>query len=214
MRLVLFDIDGTLIPKPGSEPRFAGWLFRHGRLGLRQQLAYLGFLLRYLPRYRGHVLQKNKAYLSGLRRADVVDWAASFVREELVPVLHPPTLTRLRKHCEAGDHVVLLSGTPDFIAVALARELGTAGGYGALCATRVGRFTARPPLCHPYGRTKVSAAREIAGDAGLPLAQAIAYGDSINDAWLFRAVGESVVVMPDRRLRLLAGAEGWHTLAG
>lgn len=213
-RLVLFDVDGTLIPRPGCEPRFARYLLRRGRLGPRQILGFLYFWVRYLPAYGRHIPQKNKAWLAGLRVTQVRDWAVAFVRDVLLPVGYQPALERLREHVDAGDHVVLLSGTPDFIVNALADQLGVAGAYGSICATRNGRFRAVPPVRHPYGPTKVTAAREIAEAAGLPLAQAIAYGDSINDAHVFRVVGHSVAVMPDRRLRAAAGGEDWEILTG
>lgn len=212
MKLVLFDIDGTLVPEHGSEPRFANYLWRNGHLGLRQAGSYAGYTLRYLPRYGRHILQKNKAYLAGLRVDDVQAWAEAFVADSLRPALYPPAAHRLRAHVEAGDHVVLLSGTPDFIAAPLARALRAHGSYGAVCAQAGGVFLAAPPLRHPYGVTKVTAAREIAAATGLSLDDAIAYGDSINDAHLFRAVGDSVVVMPDRRLRAAARGEDWELL--
>lgn len=212
MRLILFDIDGTLVPGRGSEPRFAAYLWRRGRLGLRQLGGYGYCLLRYLPRYRGHILQKNKAYLAGLAAADVRGWAEDFVAADLRPTLYAPAVARLRRHVETGDHVVLLSGTPDFIAAPLARALGAQGSCGALCATADGVFLARPPVRHPYGPDKVTAARGIAAETGLSLDEAIAYGDSINDAPLFRAVGRSVVVMPDRRLRAAARGENWELM--
>lgn len=212
MRLILFDIDGTLVPGRGSEPRFAAWLWRRGRLGPRQWLGYAYYLLRYLPRFGRNILQKNKAYLTGLPVAGVGVWAADFVAADLQPALYPPAVARLRAHVEAGDHVVLLSGTPDFIAAPLARLLGAQGGYGARCAAAGGVFLAAPPVRHPYGRAKIEAARAIAAEAGLPLERAVAYGDSINDAPLFRVVGSSIVVMPDRRLRAAARREGWESL--
>lgn len=212
MRLILFDIDGTLVPGRGSEPRFAAYLWRHRRLGPRQIAGFAGYLLRYLPRHGRSILQKNKAYLAGLDTGAVRAWARDFVATDLLPVLHSPAVTRLRAHVEAGDRVWLLSGTPQFIAAPLARALGAHDAYGALCAERGGVFRAAPPLRHPYGPSKVTAAREIAAGTGLSLDEAIAYGDSINDAHLFRAVGRSVVVMPDRRLRAAARGEDWELL--
>ena len=212
MRLILFDIDGTLVPGRGSEPRFAAYLWRHRHLGPRQVTGFLGYMLRYLPRHGRGILQKNKAYLAGLGGEEVHAWARDFVAADLLPILHPPTGGRLQAHVEAGDRVWLLSGTPQFIAAPLADALGAHGAHGAICAERDGVFRAAPPLRHPYGPSKVTAAREIAAGAGLPLDEAIAYGDSINDAHLFRAVGRSVAVMPDRRLRAAARGEDWELL--
>lgn len=209
-RLVIFDIDGTLVPGASSEVRFARYLWRKGVLGPRQVLAFAWFTLRYWLCYPRTILQKNKAYLSGLQVAEVAAFAAAFVRAELLSALYAPTLARLREHQGAGDAVALLSGTPDFIAHALATTLHAQTSIGAVCAQAGGRYSARPPHSHPHGPGKVIAAREISERMGLSLAQAVAYGDSVHDAWLFRAVGQGVAVMPDEGLRAAAQGEGWE----
>jgi len=211
-RLVLFDIDGTLVPGSSSESRFARYLWQKGALGVRQLLAYAWFCLRYLPRYGRHVLQKNKAYLSGHSDTDIDAHARTFVDTVLLPSLYAPAVARLRAHQAAGDHVVLLSGTPQFLASALARALGAHDSLGALCATEGRRYTALPPRRHPYGPTKVDAGEALARAAGLPLSRAVAFGDSINDAFLFRVVGEAVMVQPDRHLSEVADGTNWTVL--
>lgn len=211
-RLVLFDIDGTLVPGASSESRFARYLWQQGALGVRQLLAYAWFCLRYLPRYGRHVLQKNKAYLAGHSEADIDAHARRFVDTVLMPALYAPAVVRLRAHQAAGDHVVLLSGTPQFLASALAQALEAHDSLGALCATQQGRFTSLPPRRHPYGPTKIDAAQTLARAAGLPLSQAIAFGDSINDAFLFRIVGQVVMVQPDKRLSAAADGTDWSVL--
>jgi len=212
MKLILFDIDGTLVPGASSEARFARYLWQQGELGVRQLLAFAWFCVRYLPRFGAHVLQKNKAYLSGHSTAHIHALAKAFVADELMPDLYPPALKRLRAHQAAGDHVALLSGTPQFIADALAQALGVDHSLAALCDTRGARYTARPPRRHPYGSTKIDAAHALAAEADLPLSQAIAFGDSISDAYLFRVVGEAVAVQPDRRLSEAANGAGWEVL--
>lgn len=209
-QLVIFDIDGTLVPGASSEVRFARYLWRKGQLGWRQILAFVAFTLRYWVRYPRKILQKNKAYLSGLRVASVASLAEQFVHDELLGELYAPTLARLREHQAAGDTVTLLSGTPDFIAGALARALHVDISVGAICAQKGDRYSARPPQTHPHGPSKLVAANTIAERAGLPLAEAIAYGDSVHDAWLFRVVGQGVAVMPDSGLRAAAKGEGWE----
>lgn len=212
MRLVIFDIDGTLVPGASSEARFARYLWQSGLLGPRQWRAFAWFALRYLPRFGRHVMQKNKAYLVGHDPRRIAALARRFVDEVLHEQLYGPALERLRAHQKAGDRVVLLSGTPQFLADALGRALGVADCVGALCATRGRCFTAAPPGRHPYGPTKVDAARLVADATGLPLSEAIAFGDSINDAYLFRVVARAVVVAPDRRLSIAAASHGWEVL--
>lgn len=212
MRLVIFDIDGTLVPGASSEMRFARYLWRTGALGPRQLLAFVWCVLRYLPRFGRHVMQKNKAYLSGHDHEHIVDLAQRFVADVLMDTLHAPAVERLKAHQAAGDAVVLLSGTPQFLADALGAALGVKHSLGAACATQNGRLTSAPPWRHPYGPTKIDAAVTLAARTGLPLAQAVAFGDSINDAPLFHVVGQAVVVAPDRKLSAAAAGAGWEVL--
>jgi len=211
-QLAIFDIDGTLVPGPSSEVRFARYLWRQRVFGPRQVLAYAGFCLRYGWCYRSHVMKKNKAYLTGLDVPRVQQLARAFVCNDLIHELYGPARKRLQAHKAAGDTVVLLSGTPQFLAAALARELGIADAYGALCCTRAGKFCAAPPLRHPYGASKVDGARALAAATGFCLTKAVAYGDSVHDAHLFRLVGEAVAVQPDRGLHAVATGEGWEVL--
>lgn len=212
-KLVIFDIDGTLVPGASSEVRFARYLWRQGQLGPRQMAAFAWFAVRYFMRYPKNVMQKNKAYLFGLEVHSVAALAREFVADELMQDLHPPTLLRLRAHQAASETVVLLSGTPEFIAQALGEALQAEASIGAVCDASHGRYSARPPHSHPYGKTKLEAARQLAAQFDLPLSQAVAYGDSIHDAWLFRGVGKGIAVMPDRNLRAAAAGEGWETFS-
>ncbi|MES1931698.1 haloacid dehalogenase [Salinisphaera shabanensis T35B1] len=212
MRLVLFDIDGTLVPGSSSEARFARYLWDRGALGLRQLLAFAWFCLRYFPRYGRHVMQKNKAYLSGRSKAYIAVLARDFVDERLMPALYAPAVERLRAHQAAGDRVALLSGTPQFIADALAVALGVEYSHASLCASKASRYTGAPPVRHPYGPTKIDAAQALAKETDLPLATAVAFGDSITDAYLFRVVEEAVAVQPDKRLSEEAQGAGWEVL--
>lgn len=212
MRLVLFDIDGTLVPGASSEARFARYLWDVGALGVLQLLAFAWFGLRYFPRYGRHVMQKNKAYLSGRSKAAVAALARDFVATRLTPALYAPALERLRAHQRAGDCIALLSGTPQFIADALADSLGVAHSCAALCATRGALYIGAPPTRHPYGPTKIDAARALSRETGLALEDAVAFGDSITDAHLFRLVGEAVAVQPDKHLSEAADGAGWEVL--
>lgn len=211
-RLAIFDIDGTLVPGPSSEVRFARYLWRRRVLGPRQVSAFAWFCLRYGLRYRQHLTKKNKAYLSGLGAGRVRALASDFVREALLSELYAPAVKRLRAHQAAGDRVALISGTPQFLADALAHALGAEVGYGALCCVRGGVYCAAPPQRHPYGATKVAAAQAVADAVDLPLPRAVAYGDSVHDAHLFRVVGDAVAVAPDQALQAVAAGEGWEIL--
>ena len=211
MRLVIFDLDGTLI-HASSERLFARYMQVRGCLGWRQVAAFAGFVARYGVVYRGAVLKKDKAYLAGLPRDRVNELARRFVDDELVGTLYRPALTRLERHLASDDLVLLLTGTPDFIAQPLAARLGLAHVIATDCSTRKDVFTGAPPRRHPFGPDKLRHAREFAAQHGADLARAVAYANAREDRFLLANVGEAVAVRPDLRLRGLARRAGWEIL--
>jgi HAD superfamily hydrolase (TIGR01490 family) len=212
MKLALFDIDGTLV-SGNTERRFWRHLAARGRQGPRQILAGAWFLVRFLPRYGPNVAKKNKAYLAGLSLAEVEDLAEDFVARETLPLLYEPAVQRLQQHLRAGDTVVLLSGTLEPIARALARHLGAQHVCATACAERDGHYLARPPVVHPFGAEKVRLAKELATQIGADLRLATAYADSRHDLALLEAVGSPVAVRPDRALLRVARAKSWDVIA-
>jgi HAD superfamily hydrolase (TIGR01490 family) len=212
MACVLVDVDGTLLGGPSSELRFIGYLAARRRIGWSQLCASAAFALRWFSRYGRHVFKKNKAYLCGLRVEDVATDAAAFVDAVVRPRLRPEILDMIDGHVTRGDHVVLLTGTPEFIADPLARVLGAHSVCATRCARQDGVYTAEPPLLHPFGDAKVILAREICREARSPLAEAVAYADSIHDLPLMLQVGRAVAAWPDAALRAIAEKGNWLIL--
>jgi len=213
MTLAIFDIDGTLL-EGSTERRFWRYLARHGQQGPRQILAYLWFLVRFLPTYGVHTPKKNKAYLSGLETKRVRSLATSFVAAEILPRLYAPTVQRLQRHLRRGDTVVLLSGTLEPIARALADMLGVQHVRATVCREHDGRYLAAPPKVHPFGVVKLDLAVRLAAEIGADLRHASAYGDSKHDLRLLRAVGSPVAVLPDRPLLATARGNHWDIISG
>jgi HAD superfamily hydrolase (TIGR01490 family) len=211
-KLAIFDIDGTLV-RGSSERLFWRFLVRRGRQGPQQVFAYLLFLVRYLPTGGIITTKKNKAYLTGLRSDDVESLAREFVSTRLVRRLYQPAVQRLEQHLRRGDTVVLLSGTLDPVARALASHLGVRHVCATISSERHGVYLAQPPETHPFGAAKLSLARQLAKQLDADLAHATAYGDSVQDRFLLEAVGEPVAVSPDRALLEMALANDWEIIA-
>jgi HAD superfamily hydrolase (TIGR01490 family) len=208
MTLAIFDIDGTLV-EGSTERRFWRYLLKRGHQGPRQVLAYLVFWLRYLPVLGRRTAKKNKAYLYKLDTNRVRALAASFVAEEILPRLYAPAVQRLQSHLRRGDTVVLLSGTLEPIARALADALHVTHVRATVCREHDGRYLAGPPGVHPFGAAKLELAAQFAAEIGASLSTASAYGDSLHDLDLLQAVGDPVAVMPDRPLLKKARGNRW-----
>jgi HAD superfamily hydrolase (TIGR01490 family) len=210
-RLVLFDVDGTLV-RVSSERMFWRYLMRRGKQGPRQLLAWALFLVRYLPAGGIHALRRNKAYLHALAVDQVEALAQAFVRDRLIATLFEPAVQRLRAHQQAGDTIVLLSGTLEPIARALAEHLNVRHVCATVCSQRHGRYLAQPPELHPYDAAKRSIAARLARELGLSLSEAMAYADSWRDIHLLEAVGTAIAVRPDHRLHEIAQRRAWEVL--
>ena len=211
-RLALFDIDGTLLKEPSSEKRFMLWLFLKGRIGPIRLLAYAAFSLRYLPRYGLEVFSKNKSLLWRRTVRGTEALAREWARGGLGKALSGPCLERLRAHQQQGDVVVLLSGTPNFLADAIAEQLGVSEVAATLCAERAGRYLFAPPKLHRVAQEKLGSAKELCARFGASLADASAYGNSGSDLPLLEACGNPVAVNPDPVLAAAALDRGWERI--
>lgn len=213
MGLAVFDIDGTLVTGASTERRLFRAMFAAGLLGPRQLVAFAAFAARHVPEYGRHVFKKDKAYLSGLAVDEVARFAAHWAPGALRSSWFGPAVERLRGHRRRGDRVVLLSGTPDFLARVIAGELGADDAIGSRCAEAGGRYTAAPPLVHPFGGAKGCLVEQLCRDLGESPADVAAYGDSDHDLPLLRAVGRPVAVRPAAGLARVARGAGWEIIA-
>jgi HAD superfamily hydrolase (TIGR01490 family) len=211
--LAVFDIDGTLVTGASTERRLFRALFAAGLLGPRQLLAFATFAVRHAPAYGRHVFKKDKAYLAGLGVDEVARFAATWAPGALRPSWFGPAVERLREHRRRGDRVVLLSGTPDFLARVIATELGADDAIGSRCAEAAGRYIAAPPPVHPFGGAKARLLEQLCRDVGVSPADVAAYGDSDHDLPLLRAVGRPVAVRPSAGLARAARSAGWEVVA-
>ncbi|MEN8196979.1 MAG: haloacid dehalogenase-like hydrolase, partial [Pseudomonadota bacterium] len=88
MNVALIDVDGTLLTgRRSSEALFIRYLLRHGLLGPRQIGAAAWFMAGHGLAFGSHAFRKNKAYLAGLKLADIAAVAETFTTEELEPIL-------------------------------------------------------------------------------------------------------------------------------
>jgi len=209
----LIDVDGTLLTGPhSSEALFIRHMVWRGAVGPRQAAAAGWFALANGLRYGRHTFRKNKAYLTGLALDDVAAIARDFVARDLETLIDRDLLRRIEKHRSAGDRILLLTGTPDFLARPLAERVGADGWQGARYALSEGRFLAAPPVSHPLGDEKTFAAEALCARYGMQLADAVAYADSIHDLPLLVRVARPVAVRPDRQLAREAVARGWEVM--
>ncbi|MGB0713163.1 MAG: HAD family hydrolase, partial [Gammaproteobacteria bacterium] len=113
MRPVLIDLDGTLIDGPTAESLFFDYLSRRSILKSKHYFAYFWFMARWFFRYGVAIKRVNKAYVAGMRRADVDVYAHSFVKNILFDLVRPEMWARIEEHQQQDDIIILLTEAPE-----------------------------------------------------------------------------------------------------
>ena len=129
----------------------------------------------------------------------------------LKPLVYQEPLNLVERHRERGEPVYIVSATLQEIVEEIARELGFDGALGSTCEIVDGVYTGRS-LRGAHGDGKAAAVRELAAQEGFDLEASTAYSDSHTDLPFLEAVGNPVVVNPDRQLRRVAEDRGWPML--
>jgi HAD superfamily hydrolase (TIGR01490 family) len=212
-----FDLDGTLAALPSLEGRFFRMLRYRQEIRAKNYFLWLAEAVRVAPRGVSAILQANKMYLRGIAANR---WRAGGLKP--APTFYEDGLERVAWHARQGHMIVMVSGTLEPLAVEAARALEEALATRRIatalrvCATLLeevdGRWTGRILGEAMFGEAKARAARWIAAELKLDLAQCSAYGDSTSDRWLLAAVGRPVAVNPSRKLERIARTQGWRVL--
>ncbi len=208
----IFDLDGTLIAGTSAERLFVPFLARRGALGPRQWIPFLSELLPLPLVGRTRAMRRNKRYLTGLEIGEVERLTRDFLITTLRARYHEGTIARLRRLREEGKVVCLLTGAPDFLADAVAEDLGIAVASGTRLDTRDGRYTGRLAGPHWFGPAKVEGVRELAREHDLDLDRSFGFADHVQDIPFLGCFGHPVAVDPHPGLREHAEAHGWEIL--
>ncbi len=143
------------------------------------------------------------------------DAHARFMREVIEPAIRPQARELLRAHQEAGDTVVIVTATNEFVT----RPIARAFGVDELIAVELvrdadGWFTGDIQGQPSMREGKVLRMDQWLARKGLSWdgVESTFYSDSFNDVPLLERVDHPVATNPDARLRELAGQRGWRVL--
>jgi HAD superfamily hydrolase (TIGR01490 family) len=162
-----------------------------------------------MPPFSLHSLRERKVYLTGKRPADIESHAREFCQAKMIGRLSVQGRAKLDEHRQAGHHLILVTGAPDFLIAPLAEFLGVPTVFAAKPEQRDSIYTGAliPPL--PYGPGKRELILAHAQGRGLDLAGSYAYGDSPGDRDILELVGHPLVVNPIRGMARTARRLGW-----
>lgn len=133
----------------------------------------------------------------------------------IVPNMRPKAIKRISEHQRAGDTVVVISATNDFVVKPIANLFGVDNEHTLATVLEVvnNRYTGRVGGRPNFKEGKLyhlSKFIQSCQDKGLIFERTIAYSDSKNDLPLLTFADEAVCVNPDEILKAEAMARGWR----
>ncbi|CAB5704768.1 HAD hydrolase, family IB [Delftia tsuruhatensis] len=216
-RLALFDLDHTLLPLDsdyewGEFTTRIGWT-DPAEFGRRNAEFFAHYQAGTLD-VHDYVRFATEAFCArGAQQAGQAH--ERFMREVISPAIRPQALDLLRGHQQAGDEVVIVTATNEFVT----RPIAAALGVKELIAVELERdargwFTGEIRGTPSMRDGKVRRMQQWLEARGLDWkdVETWFYSDSWNDVPLLERVDHPVATNPDTRLRALARERGWHIL--
>jgi HAD superfamily hydrolase (TIGR01490 family) len=207
-----FDIDGTLVPEPSLEWRMFRQLRRRGAIPWMNYARWGAEALCLLPRGLAAITQGNKSYLHGMRVEQVLEATETIAFFE-------EGVARVEWHARHGHEIVLTSGMikpmARMVAIALECELEARGleREVLVSATRLeersGIFTGRVTGEANFGEAKRRSMEIAARALQIHLRESHAYGNTMRDLPMLRAVGHAHAVNPGKELAQVANSNDW-----
>ena len=203
--VALFDLDGTLTWRDTLFPFLMSYLRRHPRRvpGL-WRLPWA--LTRYAARGRDRGLLKSRVIgmvMGGTSRTDVDRCAEIFVDAlSRGRRLRPGALDVLEAHRAAGDHLVLLSASPDLYVPRIGRSLGFERTLCTEVKWQGDRLVGSLSTPNRHGEEKSRCLTWLREQyPGLPI---VAYGNSASDVDHMRRADQALLVNGNAAARALA----------
>jgi len=210
--VAVFDLDGTLTFGDTLRQFLAGFLRQHPRRALRLwRLPFVLFEYAAGTRDRGRLKSRViRMIMHGESRTTVDGCADSFVSTlGARRRLRPAALAVLETHRAAGDHLVLLSASPDLYVPRIGRALGFERTLCTEVEWRGERLDGALRTANRRGAEKLRCLEWLRAQyPGLPI---VAYGNSGSDLDHMRHADKALLVNGNAAARGLAARWGIPT---
>jgi HAD superfamily hydrolase (TIGR01490 family) len=218
MNLALFDLDHTLLPIDSDH----AWGEYTIAIGWRDAQAFKRANDQFYDEYKAGTLDPA-AYLrfatEAIRQqgaAKSIAAHADYMGAVIEKVIKKPAINLVEQHRAAGDTLVLVTATNEFVTAPIARRFG----FEHLIAVELEKgvdnwYTgaSRGTLSFREGKvTRLTQWLAQQGKTWDDVAHSTFYSDSMNDLPLLEKVHTPVATNPDDKLRALATERGWRIL--
>lgn len=217
MNLVLFDLDHTLLPIDSDY----SWGVFTSDIGWTDPVAFRQRNNEFFEHYKAGTLDIHdyvRFATDAVRKKGPEDAAAAhldFMHSVIRPALREEALALVRGHQRAGDQVLIVTATNEFVT----RPIAKAFGVDELIAVDLERgadgwITGEIRGVPSAREGKVTRVEQWLAARALDWGSVDStfYTDSINDLPLLEKVNHPVATNPDERLRAIASERGWRIL--
>jgi HAD superfamily hydrolase (TIGR01490 family) len=217
MKLALFDLDNTLLPLDSDY----AWGEFSQHIGWTDPVSFKARNDQFYADYQAGVLDIHDyvRFATDAVRLKGAEQAAKahrqFMSEIILPAVKPAALELVKRHQAAGDQVIIVTATNEFVT----RPIATALGVSELIAVELmrdaqGWITGEISGTPSFKEGKVTRVAQWLSARHLTWSDVHIsfYSDSINDLPLLEMAQTPVATNPDARLRQLATDRGWRIL--
>lgn len=214
MALALFDLDNTLL-NGDSDHSWGLYLAEIGAVDsqlhkTKQDHFYQQYLAGELNIYE--FCEFQFFVLTQYSLDQLLTWRADFLETIIEPMIVNGKADLLEKHRQAGDELLIITATCDFVTEPIAARLGVP----TLLATQAefinGAYTGKLSGTPCYQSGKVARLNQWLDIQGKKFEDSYFYSDSINDLPLLDLVDTPIAVTPDDRLRAHALKSNWRII--
>lgn len=215
MALAIFDLDETLIDGDCASL----WAREMAKIGWVDGESFLRKDAELMAEYAfgrlamGDYMAFSLAPLVGRTAEEVEHVVGPFVEDVIEPLIYSDAMRCIAEHRKAGDRILVISASAEFLVKAVAERLGIDEVLAIQLEEQHGFYSGNTLGVLTYREGKVARLRDWAGAVGESLEGAYFYSDSINDLPLLEHVAHPYVVNPDPLLREQADARGWPQLS-
>ncbi len=216
-RLALFDLDHTLLPLDSDYE----WGEFTIRIGWNDPVEFSRRNDEFYAHYQAGTLDVHDyvRFATEAMRLRGPEAAAAahlqFMRDVIGPAIKPQALDLIRQHQAAGDEVMIVTATNEFVTMPIAKALGVEQLLAVqLARDASGWYTGEIDGVPTMREGKVQRMEQWLAARALGWAdvESTFYSDSMNDVPLLEKVNHPVATNPDPRLRALAQERGWRIL--
>ncbi|MDY6795043.1 MAG: HAD-IB family hydrolase [Actinomycetota bacterium] len=208
--IAFLDLDHTLLQGANGN-LVIKYMIKRRRMGLDA----IWKAIKFTVLYRLNKLPREEVYRWTFRECGKYDMDELLLmldeayEEYIMPRLFEEGMKCVQGHRSKGHITVIATAAGEYVSEKVRVQLGADDKIAAVAEVVDNRLTDELHMPVPYSEGKLALAEEYASGRSAALDDCFFYSDSIADLPLLKAVGNPVVVNPQRKLKKIADKRGW-----